>query len=395
MKVLILHSELGVLRGGGENFTRNLFSAFARRGHEVTAAFVADRNSRYPIPLPANITPIPLAGYWSTDLGQATLSSLGRYLAFQGRPKASWNRLQEVIHWRTFRWHNRRFQRRVESEFARRWGDFDAVYVHGDVRLASDVAQHRPTVLRLPGPVSAELAPTMRTIHAVCANGDALRRIRAFLGDEALELPIGLDRERFSPGSTAIRSSLGWTELHRVVGYVGRLTYVKGIDLLAAAFHEISPLMTDVRLLIIGRGETEKGLRSILRRELDQGLVHIEADVHHDGLPEWYRAINLLVMPSRYENFSNAILEAMACGVPFLASDVGGNRILAETGAGWLFEPGSVSSLSARLLMILGNCVEMRACGNIGAGYVRTYHSWAASAECLEKIMISRLGVKG
>src|SRR5258708_32145532 len=39
MKVLVLHSELGVLRGGGENFTRNLFAAFAERGHSVAAAF--------------------------------------------------------------------------------------------------------------------------------------------------------------------------------------------------------------------------------------------------------------------------------------------------------------------------------------------------------------------
>jgi hypothetical protein len=42
MKILVLHSELGVLRGGGENFTRNVFVAFAERGHDVSAAFIAD-----------------------------------------------------------------------------------------------------------------------------------------------------------------------------------------------------------------------------------------------------------------------------------------------------------------------------------------------------------------
>ncbi len=42
MRVLVLHSELGVLRGGGENFTRNLFAAFGERGHHVSACFVAD-----------------------------------------------------------------------------------------------------------------------------------------------------------------------------------------------------------------------------------------------------------------------------------------------------------------------------------------------------------------
>ena len=55
MNVLVLHSELGVLRGGGENFSRNLFTAFAERGHRIAAAFVADHNGRYPLPLPSAI----------------------------------------------------------------------------------------------------------------------------------------------------------------------------------------------------------------------------------------------------------------------------------------------------------------------------------------------------
>src|SRR5215475_9094251 len=85
MKVLVLHSELGVLRGGGENFTRNLFAAFAARGHHVAAAFVADRHGRYPIPLPSFIEPMPIRGWWSRKLGQATLSSMSNCL-----PCESW-----------------------------------------------------------------------------------------------------------------------------------------------------------------------------------------------------------------------------------------------------------------------------------------------------------------
>jgi D-inositol-3-phosphate glycosyltransferase len=99
-------------------------------------------------------------------------------------------------------------------------------------------------------------------------------------------------------------------------------------------------------------------------------------------------------MPSRYENFSNAVLEAMACGVPFLASDVGGNRIMAETGAGWLFECGSVSSLVARLQEILKNGSELKTRGKIGFDHVQNDHTWPATAERLEKIIVSSLGVE-
>src|SRR5215831_18257048 len=100
MKVLVLQSELGVLRGGGENFTRNLFTAFAERGHRIMAAFVADRRRLYPLPLPASIEPIPLAGWWSSNLGQATLSLIGGYIPWKGQFQTTWDRVQEALSWR-------------------------------------------------------------------------------------------------------------------------------------------------------------------------------------------------------------------------------------------------------------------------------------------------------
>jgi glycosyltransferase involved in cell wall biosynthesis len=395
MKLLVLQSELGVLRGGGETFSRYVFHAFAKRGHRVAAAFVADRRGKYPLPLPPLIEPIPIPGWWSSTLGQATLSSVSRYMRENIWFRTKWDRLQEALAWRSFAWHKRRFQLRVEREFARRWEDFDAVYVHGDPILASKVAPYRPTVLYLPGPVTAELAPVLHEAHVVCAHGDALARICTFLGDYAIELPNGLDEQRFVPGPSSVRSALGWTEQHQVVGYVGRLTHLKGADLLASAFHEFAQSAVNTRFLIVGSGEADKNMRTILAQELARGLVHIEPGVEHERLPEWYRAMDAIVVPSRYENFPNVILEAMACGVPSLASDIGGNRMLVETGAGWLFEPNSVSALRACLQSVFKNPPEIKARGHIGSRYVRGRFSWAATAERLEWIITSHLGVKG
>src|SRR5262249_54244461 len=137
MNILVLHSELGVLRGGGENFSRNLFTAFTERGHCVAAAFVADRRGRYPLPLPSAILPIPIPGWWRSSLGQSTLSSVGRYVSPEGQYRKKWDRIQGAISWRVFRWHKQRFQRRIETMFSKKWKDFDAVYVHGDTTLAS------------------------------------------------------------------------------------------------------------------------------------------------------------------------------------------------------------------------------------------------------------------
>jgi len=191
-----------------------------------------------------------------------------------------------------------------------------------------------------------------------------------------------------------MRSALGWTNRQQVIGYVGRLTHLKGVDLLAAAFREISRTSIDARLLIVGSGAEERYIRPALAQEISRGLVHIEADVNHDHLPEWYRTMNLLVMPSRYENFSNTVLEGMACGIPFLASDVGGNRLLAQSGAGWLCEPESVSSLRSALSQILESGSELKNHGDAGYRYVQSFQTWKASARRLEEIIVSRRGVK-
>jgi glycosyltransferase involved in cell wall biosynthesis len=178
------------------------------------------------------------------------------------------------------------------------------------------------------------------------------------------------------------------------VGYVGRLIHLKGVDLLVTAFHEIARDVPDVRLLVVGHGAEERHMRTVLAQELTHGIAHIELGIDHEQLPVWYRAMDLMVMPSRYETNSNALLEAMACGIPFLASNVGGNRKLSETGAGWLFESESIPSLSECLLHIIENRAELKARGEIGLRAARTYPGWAASAERLETIIASRLGVK-
>jgi glycosyltransferase involved in cell wall biosynthesis len=389
MKVLVLHSELGVLRGGGENFSRNLFSAFAQRGHRVAAAFVADRRSRYPFVLPPAIEPIPIRGWWSSNFGQATLSDIGRLLPAHGKYRKEWDHIQAAVGWRVFSWHKRRFQRRVAERFAKVWMEYDAIYVHGDALVANMTARYRPTILRLPGPVTRELEPALRAVDAVCANGDALNSVRQFLGSHATELPVGIDSHLFQPGPTEIRSALGWQNT-RVVGYVGRLTHLKGIDILAKAFREVMSRVPDLRLLVVGSGEESHSLRALLSKEFAKGTAHLEPDVSHENLVDWYRAMDLLVMPSRYENFSNSLLEGMACGLPFLASEVGGNRIMAQSGAGWLFDPGSVDSLSAHLTEIAANSCELKRRGHRGFDYVRSHHSWPAAAERLEQIFLAQ-----
>ena len=89
------------------------------------------------------------------------------------------------------------------------------------------------------------------------------------------------------------------------------------------------------------------------------------------------------------QNYSNAILEGLACGVPFVGSNVGGNRTLAATGAGWLFEAGSPTALAATLAEAMaGAGTQREARGQRGHLHVRSGCSWAASAQRSERIIL-------
>jgi glycosyltransferase involved in cell wall biosynthesis len=234
----------------------------------------------------------------------------------------------------------------------------------------------------------------LKRIHAVVINGDALNQVRKFLGDHAVELPLGVNADIFKPGSTQVRERIGWTENNWVIGYVGRLAYIKGVDILAEAFKDTRKTVPHARLLIVGSGEEEEKLRSRLRPELAEGFAHLEAGVPHEYLAEWYRAMDLFVMPSRYENLSNAVLEAMACGVSFLGSDIGGNRTYVEAEGGWLFTPGSVGSLAERLCFLAENSCLARDRRTTIADKICRDHSWTATAKRLEDILQSCLDKK-
>lgn len=394
MNVLVLQAELGELRGGGENFTRSVFDAFVSRGHTATAAFAARWNGRCAVPPPPRIQPLPVRGWWPMSPGQRVLSAIGTHLTENGRLKKNWERIQEGLNWRTFRWYRRRFHRRVMKDFGPRWKEFDAVYVHGNALLAADVAEFRPTVLRLPGPVGPELKPVLQRIPAVCANGDALKRVRSFLGNHIRELPVGLDDNLFSPGPSALRRRMGWSDGDYVIGYVGRLVHQKGVHTLAAAFLEAARAV-EARLLLVGTGDEEGNLRRVLRTHIAAGTAHIEPGVDHAELPEWYRAMDIFVMPSIYENFSNSLLEAMACGIPFVGSDVGGNQTLAQAAAGLLFEPRSSSRLAERLLEAAGTREALRDRGRCARAYVSGRYSWSITAELLERIFAESISARG
>lgn len=144
-------------------------------------------------------------------------------------------------------------------------------------------------------------------------------------------IPNGIDAARYATAIPADLSQFGIPRGAWTLVTVGRLTHQKGHDLLLQA---VAPLLLDdpqLHLLIVGEGEDRAALSQLAK---DLG---VEPQVHFPGwraeIPEILAACQLFVLPSRWEGMANALLEAMASGLPCIATDVEGVRELLGPGS--------------------------------------------------------------
>ena len=107
----------------------------------------------------------------------------------------------------------------------------------------------------------------------------------------------------------------------------------------------------------------------------------------HDELPDWFRAADLFVLPSRSEGVPGVLMEAMACGTPFVASRVGGVPEVAELGDGALVPPGDVDQMATAIREVLSRPPTALAAHRGGTTFEQ---SAVRLAECLEGIALRR-----
>ncbi len=133
----------------------------------------------------------------------------------------------------------------------------------------------------------------------------------------------GVDETIFYPRDQA-RSRLGFGSDEKIVLAVAALVPLKRIDLLIRAFSLMD--RHDARLIVIGDGPERGRLEELVRRESLPGRVELIGSRDQSELPDWYSAADLFCLTSSREGSPNVVREAMACGLPVAAIDVGGVR---------------------------------------------------------------------
>jgi glycosyltransferase involved in cell wall biosynthesis len=166
-------------------------------------------------------------------------------------------------------------------------------------------------------------------------------------------LPNGVDAVRCSPvseeGKRKLRAGLSLPQQAKIIMYAGRLVPEKRVDHLLKIWKEVRAKFPLAHLLIVGAGEEQARLEAM---KVDG--VQFTGQVE-DAVP-YLQASDLFVLPSSTEGLSNSMLEAMSCGLPVLATTVGGAPdVIEHQVSGWLIPPEDIDALRQGLDTLLGD----------------------------------------
>ena len=213
--------------------------------------------------------------------------------------------------------------------------------------------------------VQATYALRRRQIASSFRHAGALVTVSAALAAKAIALGAdpervhvlynGVDSMRFAPGSRdAARRNLDLPTAGKLLLYVGNLKISKGCIDLLESFPAVLALHPGTRLVFIGDGPALSTLRDRSQALGVRDNVRLVGAMPHDELADWFRAADLLCLPSHAEGVPNVVLEAMASGTPVVASRVGGIPEVVPDYAGVLVPAHDSSALARGLDEALG-----------------------------------------
>jgi glycosyltransferase involved in cell wall biosynthesis len=209
-------------------------------------------------------------------------------------------------------------------------------------------------------------------------------------------IPNGIDVDLFSPlddeGRRRARRTLGLPTDVPIIGCAGTLRLLKGQDVLLRAFAHVYRKIDGAVLALAGEGTLAPRLERLAEELRVSDRIRLVGKLDEDQLPLFHGSLDVAVQPSRHEAFGMAIAEAQSCGVPAVASDVGGLReVVAHGETGLLVPMGDHHLMAEALLDLLADSQKRREMGARARERVmrlfpldrtaeRTYQKWRSLA---------------
>jgi len=214
-------------------------------------------------------------------------------------------------------------------------------------------------------------------VNSLAVKDDTIARDNAD-PNKLIHIPNGLDMERFDINTTdrqRLRQELGLNTSDIGLITVGNLIPYKGHADLLNAMPSIIKSYPNIRCYIAGE---DRGVR----KELENIASRFEISKHiiflgqRNDIPELLMAMDIFILPSHEEGFSNALLEAMASGLAIIATDVGGNKeALANGRLGLLTPSRNPAALASAVIKMLSNDEQLRQLGQLSKTHVNNKYT--------------------
>ena len=354
--------------GGGQHSTHHLAEALARRGHRVSVVYTKPPWERVSTPgeLPYDIRWAAFCGLRSNRT--APLRALNIWTVARTVASMLNQEPVDVVHCQGE-------EGALLPRLRRRRRDF-----------------HIVVTARYPGypmqrwsraPKYRAMGHLVRYADARCTTSQASRTLlaRAFAVDprETHVVPNGVD-------PVFVDVTRDERARHGPIVFFGRLERSKGIDTLIEALSRLREI-NDLRVLVIGRGSWERAARESAARLGLTNRLEFPGWLDRDALAPILATARLAVLPSREESFGNAMVEAMAAGVPVLSTSVGSILEVTDNGRAAQLVPADDPERLARAMADqVGDPDVAEAHGARGRGFVVGAFSWSRAAADYERI---------
>ncbi len=198
--------------------------------------------------------------------------------------------------------------------------------------------------------------------------------------EKTIVFPWGVDLDHFTPSTDHWSLNTGHFTLFCNRSWETRY----GVDVLARAFVKVVQEKDNVDLILLGGGSQGNRIRGILQNGGVLDRVTFGGQISQTDLPRWYHIADLYISPSHVDGSSVSLMEALACGLPCLVSDIPANKEWVTEGEnGWLFRDGDADDLARKILAAMNQREKLPEIGRASRRSAEKRADWKKNAAAL------------